>query len=169
MVDAVPQQLDRALVAILGEHAGAAELEELQLGVAADQRIDVEFVRRVEAAELLRQRLAQQAVGADHRRAGIERVAVALFAILGVIDDQQVVADRVVGVDVAARQQPRRVRDRRALSIENPVAQLLRLAHLLCGLRQPHFERADAAEALRRPVRARGPGLQAAIGLQRRD
>ena len=62
----------------------------------------------------------------------------------------------------------RRVRDGRTLLIENAVAQLLRHAHLLRRLRQPHLERADAAEALRRPVRARSPGLQAAIGLQRR-
>ena len=38
------------------------------MAVAFDQRADVEFARRVEAAVFFRQRLAQQPVGADHRR-----------------------------------------------------------------------------------------------------
>ena len=87
----------------------------------------------------------------------------------GVVEHQQVVADRVIGIDVAAREQAPGVRDRRAFLIEHAVAQFLRLPHFGGGLRQPHFERADAAEALRRPVRARRPGLQTAIGLQRRN
>ena len=41
----------------------------------------------------------------------------------------------------------------------------VRLAQTAAEVRQAHLERADTAEALRRPVRARGPGLQAAIGL----
>ena len=160
----MPQQLDRALVAVGRQHAGAAELEELQIGVARDQPADVEFARRVEAAIFLRQRLAQQPIGADHRR------PVGVLAVAGgMIEHQQVVADRVIGIDVAAREQPARIGDGGTLLVENAIAQFLRLAHLGGGLRQPHFERAEAAEALRRAMRARRPGLQAAIGLQRRN
>ena len=162
--DAVPQQLDRALVAVGRQHAGAAELEELQVAVARDQPADVEFARGVEAAMLLGQRLAQQPIGADHRRP-VARMPVAR----GMIEHQQVIADRVIGIDVAPREQPAGIGNGRAFLIEHAVAQFLRLAHFGGGLRQPHFERAEAAEALRRPMRARRPGLQAAIGLQRRN
>jgi hypothetical protein len=36
-MDAVPEKLDRTFVAVRGKHAGAAELEKLQLAVARDQ------------------------------------------------------------------------------------------------------------------------------------
>ncbi len=106
--DAVPQQFDRALVAVGRQHAGAAELEELQIAVARDQRADVEFAGGVEAAILLRQRLAQQPIGADHRRS-----VGGLPVAGGMIEHQQVIADRVIGIDVAAREQPARIGDGR--------------------------------------------------------
>ena len=158
----MPQQFDRALVAIGRQHAGAAEFEELQIAVARDQRADVEFAGGVEAAIFLRQRLAQQPIGADHRRP-VDGLPVAG----GMIEHQQMVADRVIGIDVAAREQPARIGDGGALLVENAIAQLLRLAHFGGGLRQPHLQRAEPAEAVARPMRARGPGLQSAIGLQR--
>ena len=49
--DAVPQQLDGALVAIGRQHAGAAELEEVRSAMAREQAADVEFAGAVEAAD----------------------------------------------------------------------------------------------------------------------
>ncbi len=103
--------------------------------MARDQRANVEFARGVEAAIFFRHRLAQQAIGADHRRP----VGVLLVAH-GVVEHQKVVADRVIGVDVAPREQPPRIGDGRALLVENAIAQFLRLPHLSGGLRQPHFQ-----------------------------
>src|SRR5690348_4630985 len=68
-VNSVPEQFDRAFVAIGREHARTAELEELKIVVARDQRADVELAGRVKSAILFGQRLAQQPVGADHSRA----------------------------------------------------------------------------------------------------
>ena len=162
--DAVPQQLDRALVAVGRQHAGTAELEELQIAVARDQSADVEFARAVEVAILLRHGLPQQPIGADHRR------AVGVLAVArGMIEHQEVIADRVIGIDVAAREQPARIGDGGTLLVENAIAQFLRLPHLGGGLRQPHLQRAEPAQALGRAMRARRPGLQTAIGLQRRN
>ena len=159
-MDAVPQQLDGALVAVGREHAGAPELEELHVLVAGDEAGDVEFAGGVEAAKVLCQRLTQQTIGADDRRpAGLALARV-------VVDHQQVVADRVIGVDVAAGKHPARIGDGRTFLIEDAIAQLLRLPYLGGGLRQPYLQRTHPAEALRRPQRPRGPGLNPAIGLQ---
>jgi len=156
----VPQELDRALVAVLGQHAGAAEFDELQIAVPFDQPANVEFAGGVEAAIVLGERLTQQTIGADHGRPALRAAVAALM-----IDDEKVIANGVVSIDVAAGDEARRVRHRRALLEEHAVAQLLRLTHFRRGLRQPHLERADAAEALRRPMRAGGESLHPAIGL----
>ena len=63
----------------------------------------------------------------------------------GMIEHQQVVAERVIGVDVAAREQAARIGDCRTLLVENAVAQFLRLAHLGGGLRQADLQRAEPA------------------------
>ncbi len=136
--DAVPQQLDRALVAIGRQHAGAAELQEFQAGVACDQGGDVEFAGAVEAAVPLRHVLTQQAVSADHRR-------LARRARRGVVDDEQMIAHRIERVDVAARQHRGRVRRRRHLAVEDLEAQPLRAPHVGRGPRETHLERAEAS------------------------
>ncbi len=153
-MNAVPKQLDGALVTIGCQHAGTAELKELQIAVMRDQGADVEFAGGVETAILFSERLPQQPIGADDGRP-IQRAAIAR----GMVEHQQVVADRVIAIDVAAREQPARIRDRRPFLVENAIAKFLRLPHLGGGLRQAHFQRADAAKALRWPVRARGPCL----------
>src|SRR5476649_1354731 len=110
----------------------------------------------------LGQWLTQKPIGAYHRRfagAAVEG---------GVIDHQQMLADRVISIDVAACEQSAGIGDGGTFLVENSLAQFLRLANFGGGLRQPHLKRADTPQALRRPKRARGPGLQAAIGLQRR-
>jgi hypothetical protein len=86
-----------------------------------------------------------------------------------VVDNQQVVADCVIAIDIPAREQSPRVRDGRAFLIKNVVTQLLRLPHLGRGLREPDLEGADATKRLGRPVNTGSPGLQSAIGLERRD
>jgi len=153
-VNAMPKQLDSPLVAVWCEHAGAPELEELQVAVSRDQFPDAEFAGGIESAILFGQRLPQQTIGSDNRRP-IKRIAVAR----GMVDYQQMVADCVVAIDVAPRKQPARIGDGRTFLIENAITKFLRLPYLGSGLGQSHLERADAAEALRGPVCARSPCL----------
>ena len=116
-----------------------------------DQRRDVEFAGRVKAAIILGELLAQQPVGADH-----DRLASAQD-VLGraVIEHQQVVADRVEGVDVAAGEQPAGIGERRAFLVEHAVAQLLGLPHFGGGLRRaaPRASRSGRATAGARVAR----------------
>src|SRR5437762_3975845 len=93
--DAMPQQLDRALVAVRRQHAGAAELEEAELTMALDQAADVELALGVEAAVAVGGVLAEQAVGADYRGLALERAGAVARQFRGVVDDQQVIADIV--------------------------------------------------------------------------
>src|SRR5260221_13425449 len=85
------------------------------------------------------------------------------------IQHQQVIADRVIAVDIAAREKPCGVRYSRTLLVENAIAQFLRLTHLGCRLRQPDFQRTETTAALRRPVSARRPRLETTICLNGRD
>ena len=152
----MPQQLDGALVAIGREHAGAAELEEAALGVARDQRVDVELAGGVEAGLAVGDLLAEQPIGADHRR----RLA---QPRCGMVDHEEVIAHRIEGVDVAPRQKRRGIRHRRHLAIEDLVAQLLRAADFLGVAREADFERADASERARG---GRAGDAETAIGLE---
>ena len=114
------------------------------------QRPDVEFVRRVEAGVAVRHFLAQQAVGADDRRLAGSEAGV-------VVDDEQVVADLVETVAIAARQLRLHVGDRRHLLVEDLVAQLLRLLHLARRGGKAHFQRSDSTERFRQDgSRAKG-------------
>ena len=61
----VPEKLDRPLVAVRLEHAGAAELHEAIARLGRDQRRDVVFARAVEAERALGDFLTQHAIGAD--------------------------------------------------------------------------------------------------------
>src|SRR5712692_10785711 len=62
--DSVPQQFNRALVAIARLHAGSSELEEAQAGMTLDETGDIELVLGVETAMAFRHVLAKQAIGA---------------------------------------------------------------------------------------------------------
>ncbi len=109
--DAVPQEFDRALVAVGLQHAGAAEFEKAQARMPLDEGPDLVLARGVEAEGTTRHLLPQQPVGADDRRF---RLAEGL-ALHGMVDDEEMVADGVVIVDVATREQAGAVRDRRHL------------------------------------------------------
>jgi hypothetical protein len=56
------------------------------------------------------------------------------------IEHKQVVADCVIAINVASREQAARIRDGRAFLIKHAVANLLCLAHFGSGLSQPHFQ-----------------------------
>src|SRR5262249_8459363 len=95
-MNAVPQEFNGTLVAVGCQHTRAAELEELQIAMTRNQGADVEFTAGVKAAKFFGQRLPQQPVSADNARpipAAIAR---------GMIDHQQVIANRVISVDIAA-------------------------------------------------------------------
>jgi hypothetical protein len=64
------------------------------------------------------------------------------------VDHQQMVADGVKGIDVAAAEQTAGIGQCRALWLEDMVAQLLRLPDLGGGLSQPDLKRADPAKRL---------------------
>ena len=63
---ALPQQLERALVAVGLQHAGPAKLHEAVIGLRAEQWRDIVFALRVEAVVEVGDLLAQHAIGADH-------------------------------------------------------------------------------------------------------
>ena len=103
--------------------------------------------------------LREQAIGADDIRP-------VLAVVLGVVDDQKMIADRIESIDVAPGQPRLRVGDGRAFLVEHAIAQPLRAADFRRIARKPHFERAEAAERFVR--RDRAPGmLETAIGFQR--
>ena len=138
---AAPQQLDRALAAILLEHAGASELQKAQARMTREQRREIIFAGRIEAALLLRDIAAQQAIGADHLRLHLaEAVA------RGVIDDDEMIAEFVEAIGVAARDRGLGVGDRAALAEEDFEAQALRLADFLLAGSEPHLERSEPRE-----------------------
>ena len=87
--------------------------------------------------------LAQQPIGADDR--GLAALP-AIFA--GAVDDEKMVADEIEGIEIALGEHLRRLRGRRALLVENAIAQALRAAHFRGLVREPHFEAADVSERL---------------------
>ena len=154
---ALPQKLERALVAVRLEHAGAAELHEaVAPALRLDQRLDVVFALRVEAVIAIRHVLAQHAIGADHARPA----PASSVGLVAAIDHEQMVEHFVEGVLVAARQHGERAGHRRHLLVEHLVAEALRLPDLALLARQAHFERADAAVDLWRLPGAKPSGLR---------
>ncbi len=143
--DAVPQQFDRALVAIGRQHAGAAELQEFQMAMARHQVVDAKFARGIEAAMRRRDLLALQPIGTDHGRS--VRVAG------GVIDHQQMFADRIETVGVAAQQPRGEGRGRRTVLEEDAVAQALRAPDFGRARRRAALRASRAGRAARRPAR----------------
>ena len=108
--------------------------------MALEQSVDLEFRRGVEAAMTLGDLLRKQTIGADDVRA-------AFLSVSGrVIDDQQMIADRIEGIDVAAGETRFGVRDRGAFLVEDAIAKPLRAAHFRRVAREPHFQRAEPAE-----------------------
>jgi hypothetical protein len=129
--------------------------------MARQQRGDVELGRAVEAGVALRHVLAQQPTGADHARTA-EPVRRRM------IDHQQVIAQRIVGIDVAPRQECGGMRDSRHLLVEHVEAQPLGAAHVGGAARQPHLERAEPSQHVRGVRHIIVTHAQAAIGAQRR-
>src|SRR5262245_22653555 len=163
-VDTVPEELDGALVTVGRKRAGAAKLKELKAAVTGDESADIELASGVESAIFLSERLAQKSISANHSRA-VQCGAVARC----VVDDEQVVTYCIIAIDVAPHEKPGRIGDRRALLVEDPIAEFLGLTYLGGGLRQAHFQRADPAQRPRRPVRSYRPRTQASVGLQCRN
>src|SRR5215831_4737127 len=121
---------------------------------------DFEFSRGVETAVIFGERLPQKTIRSNHGRT-IQRTTITC----GMIENQQVVANGVIAIDIPASKKPRGVWDGGAFLVKDAIAQFLRLPNFSGCLCQPDFQRAYAAEALRRPVRAGGPSLQSAICL----
>ena len=152
---ALPEQLERALVAVGLEHAGAAKLHEAVVAaLRLDQRQDVVFALRIKTVIEVSHLLAQHAISADHARPP------PAAAVIGVamIDHEQMVEYGIEVILVAARQHGERVGHRRHLFVEHFVAEALRLPDLTLLAREPDFERADAAIDLRRMPSAEAPG-----------
>src|SRR4249919_1812855 len=149
-VDTVPEKFDGALVAVRRKHAGTAKLEELQTVMTRDESADVKLASGVESTILLGKRLAQQSISADHGRS-VQRTTV----MRSMINHEQVVAYRVVAIDIAPRENSGRARNRGPLLIKNLVANFLSLTYLSGRLSQPYFQCADPAHCPRSPVSAR--------------
>jgi hypothetical protein len=151
-VNAMPKKFNRAFVSIGREYTGTAKLQKLKFGMACKQCPDVEFSGGVEAAVIFGERLPQKTIGSNDGRT-IQRATIAC----SMIENQQMVANSVITIDIAAGKKPCRVWDRGAFLIKDAIAQFLRLPNFGSRLCQPDFQRAYATEALRRPVRAGGP------------
>ena len=140
--DAVPEQLDGLLGAVGLQHAGAAEFEEARARMARQQRREVEFALRYRSRPAGRGCiLAHQPIGAhDLRRDAAEASARRM------VDDQQMVAGPVEAVGIAPEHARDRVGPGRHFLVEYPVAQALGPPDLGGSARQPHLERAAAAQ-----------------------
>ena len=123
----MPEQFDRLLVAIRFEHAGAPQFHESACRDWRRSSFCMSILaRRVEAAVLIRDFLAQETVGSDDFRLQPTEL-VALQG--GVVDDEQMVAIGIEGVRVSRRvASVCRVRNRRHFLVENVIAQPLRLS-----------------------------------------
>ena len=84
--------------------------------------------------------LAQQAVSADHRLLAADR------RFGGMIDHQQMIANLVERILVAARQHRRGIRNGGAVLVEHAITQLLGALHVAFLLRKPHLESAEPAK-----------------------
>src|SRR5690606_8412779 len=104
------------------------------------QRLQLELVAGIEAAGLNRAFLAQEPVGADD--AGM------VGAGKRPVDDQEMVADIVEAVRVAALLPAGGIGPRAKLVVKDPEADGLRRRHLFGRARQAGFEAADAAQRL---------------------
>src|SRR5262249_12518896 len=151
---------DRAFVAIGREYAGTAKLQKLKFGMTRKQCPDGEFSRGVETAVIFGERLPQKTIRSNHGRT-IQGTTITC----GMIENQQVVANGVIAIDIRGGKKPWGVWDGSAFLVKDGIAQFLRLPNFGGCFRQSDFQRAYAAEALRRPVRAGGPSLQTAICL----
>ena len=119
----------------------AAEAYNAQGLVPRDERADAKLGFAVEAVVLLGDLLTQQAVGADDRTRGETGGRRGR-----VIDHQQMIADRVESVGVAARGAHVRVGDCAAFLVEYPITQLLGAPDVVGALRKARLEGAAARE-----------------------
>ena len=109
-----------------------------------NERQNVELAGGVKPKVALGDILAQNPVGADDPRRRLDPVAANLIDGRE-IDDEQMIAARVIGVLVAAAELCKPAGLRRHLFEENPIAQLLRQLDFGAGARQANFKAADAA------------------------
>jgi hypothetical protein len=131
-----PEQRDRRARAPGRAHARAAQFEQFATRSAAGrhQRGKIEFAGAVEASGPVRDAFAQQAIGAHHAAFG------QMGARLVGVDDQQVVAQGVIGVGVEGVQHV--VRLRAHLGEEDIPAQGLDGGQIPVVTRQPHCQAA---------------------------
>src|SRR5688572_23197801 len=140
----VPKQLDGALVAIGFQHAGATQLHEVVTRSRSDKRRDVVFALRVEAERPLGHLLTQHAIRADYFLP-----AQAAPGLAGrdcrLVNDEEMVADGVVGILVATAQLGPQRRHGRHLFVEDLVAQPLCALDVAPAARQTYLEITDLA------------------------
>ena len=153
--DAAPEQRDGGIVAPRRGNAAAAEFEQLPAGDRlGDQWREVIFAGGIETVVRGGDRLAQQAIGADDMRA----------AIKAVIDDEQMVADHVIRIDIAAFARHGGSRSRPHFIIEDLVAQRLGGGDFGLGDGEADIELADAVDEGCRGEQLRGNGGRTAEG-----
>ena len=147
---AMPKQFHRALVAVGREHARAPQFHKAVIGrLGGNQRRYVVFARGVKSEAALGHVLAQHAVSTNHlRQFGTSDGRG--FARFIEVDHQQMIADRIVGIFIAAAELGETRRHRAHLFVENLIPQPLRHFDLGAGSCQPHFEISNPAVYFRR-------------------
>ena len=128
--DSAPQQLHGAAAPILSVDTRTAEFHNLSW--IGQQSGEIELVFRIEASRIHGDRSTKQAVGAD--RAGRARTAMLK------IDNQQVVANLVVGIHIAREVAASRRRLGTHLFVKDLVAERLSRIDINRAFRQAHFE-----------------------------
>jgi hypothetical protein len=108
--------------------------------VTRDESADVKLAGGVESTILFGKWLAQQPISADNKRS-VQRATVTRSTI----NHEQVVAYRVVAIDISSCEESGRIENRGPFLIENLVTNFLSLTDFDGALGQPYFQCADLA------------------------
>ena len=140
--DPVPEQLHAALVAIGLQNTGTAELEEVQTRMRPDQGGDIVLARRIETRVPVRHPLPQEPIGAhDLGPCGPEAAL-----LRAMVEDEKVIAEDIIGIDVAPGEPAGWRRFGRHLAVEHLEAKPLGLPDLGRGRGEADLEGSDPAE-----------------------
>ncbi len=149
--DAMPKQLNRALIPIGRKHAGAAKLKKAQARIGRNQRGNVKLALRVESAMTCGHILPQQSIGANDLRPALAA------RIQGrIVDDEKVITYRIEPVRIGAQQNMAHARACRHLLIKHLEAQALRAPQIKRAPRQPDLEITAPAKHSRQAILAGG-------------
>jgi hypothetical protein len=99
--DALPKEFDDGLGPVLFKNTRPSKLQKLQIWFCCEQWRNIEFILRVKSAVLLGNRLAQQAVSANHFT--IVNAELPAFTPGRPVDNNQMIAKFIKAIRIPAR------------------------------------------------------------------